>query len=312
MWVKEKFESDQRIVERIDKDISELTPEIKERLKVLENFENVSANIRATTLVRFKDYRGVSSSEKVGELIQQEVKKLERYNEPGKQIEIGTIGEFRCVIATRKGTFGDALLSLLTKDPGNIFYEHNYGTIPTDKMLTTLSFERALLNISKLRNRHLKYMDSSEKQMEALSVTIQRTWGKENTLADLKAQRVELEKKISNLITDVSQDMADEIEEAKEMNDEEFDLYQLKMQTKAELKLIGLDETDINDILEGSEVTLQNITLTNPYVENEQISCSSAHISFDTKELLINDKSVKEYFEHTLGLAQLQPGGYKR
>lgn len=306
------IESDRKVVERIGQDEKALTPEIKERLQALQFFDSSTSNFRETTLVRIGEYAGISSSEKVGELIQTKVKALSRKGNISKKEEIGSFGEFKVCIESQAAFTSDAThFSISIHGPGNIFYKHNYGNIPTDKTLTALSPERALLTIPRIKAEYLEKISKSQKLLNELSVTIQRTWGKESQLAEFKAQRIEIEKRISDSIADNSSQVGEDLGEVQELSAEEYIIYEQKMNTKADLQLIGISEKDINSILEGSEVTLHNLTLTNPFTETEQVSCSSVSFSFEENALNINKMPFKEFFENQFKEARVLTVGYK-
>ena len=289
--------SDNRTLERIKLDEQSLTPEIKKRLSILQNYDTVTANFRATSLVRFEGHMGISSSEKIGELIQMKAAALIRQG-PNKHQQICTLGEFKvCIDSESNFSTGQVICSLSVHGPGNISYKHHYGSIPMDKELTALSPERALLKIPILKEEYLKKIKKGENLLNELSITIQRTWGKEDKLAELKAQRIELEKKISRSINENSVKPTEGVGEVEEINDEEFSLYQQKMEAKADLEYMGLADNDINNILEGKEIMLHDCTLTSPYKDNEQISCSSAHFTFNDNKVHINGIPIKDYFQ---------------
>lgn len=308
-----ELESDKKIVVRIMQDERALTPQIKERLQVLKSFDTSTSYFRETTQVRVGDYAGVSSSEKVGELIQMKIKALSLKGNIYRKEEIGTFGEFKvCIESYASFDSNSPNFSISVHGPGNIYYKHNNGNIPLDKILTALSPERALLTIPRIMAEYRGKITSTEKLLNELSVTIQRTWGKESQLAELKAQRVDIEKRITNSILENNSQANEEIGEAQELNEEEFADYQERMEVKSRLSLMGLYEKDIYSIMEGTKVILHDLKLTNPFVETDKITCSSVSFMLDNNILYINEMPVKEFFENQMREALTISIGYKR
>ena len=306
------IDSDKKILERINLDLALFTPEIKERLEGLKHFDTCSSNFKKSTLVRYEDYPGVSSSEKVGELIQLRKNKMFRFDSIDSERKIGVLGGFEVKLVAIAKRFEDSTIEMAVSGPGNINYKHNRGVIPTDKVLTALAAERALIIIPRMKEEYEIKIEKNQKRLDELAVTIQRSWGKEAELAELKTKRIELEKRITDNISPENKKSTEQVNNTSGMSDGEFAIYQQQMELQAALRLIGVTEEESHEVMQGKIVPLTDVTLVNPYVEGEQIECSSAKLSIIDGGIRIDGTLLKDFFDsyfnrdtgkvHTLGV----------
>ncbi len=81
---------------------------------------------------------------------------------------------------------------------GNYKYKYNNGYIAmSDTHAACMNFLNALERIPEIIRQHQERKAKAEKDVPTLQAIVNRTWGKEDELKDLKAQLVELDKKIT-------------------------------------------------------------------------------------------------------------------
>lgn len=291
------LQTDKITLGRILSDMEALTPEICERLDVLRDFNSMDNDLKQKTIIRLIDYPGITSSEKIGEHIKLKEKELLKLGNKAVDLDIATLGKFKVRLTVENHLSSDKTIAISVHGPGNIFYKHNYGNMPSDKILATLSPERALLTIFKIKSQYEERIQIAEKKLADLAISIQRTWGKEDLLADLKAKRVILERKINRSAygggdrgeaTPVNLDS---------MAEEERIAYQQKAQAKSDMVMLGLSDDIINDVLEGEDVILHDYTIQNPFEEDKEVRCSGLKINYlESAGLKLDGKPMKEYF----------------
>lgn len=81
---------------------------------------------------------------------------------------------------------------------GNYKYKYNNGYIAmSDTHAACMNFLNALERIPEIIRQHQERKAKAEKDVPTQQAIVSRTWGKEDELKDLKAQLVELDKKIT-------------------------------------------------------------------------------------------------------------------
>ena len=194
-----------------------------------QNFSDKAVRREDGSVVNALRLEGLDEKSSVKQLAQKLQDYAQNARTKGEYQEIGSIYGFQILVKTEVSKKDELDLKenrFFVQGEGGIKYTYNNGRLASDPNLAVMNFVNAIEKIPAMMEKEEKEIALIQKDIPLLKEIIEKVWGKETQLSELKTELSALDRKIQlSLSSDTPQEAQEgaekqEVQEAEELNKE--------------------------------------------------------------------------------------------
>ena len=194
-----------------------------------QNFSDKAVRREDGSVVNALRLDGLDEKSSVKQLAQKLQDYVQNARTKGEYQEIGSIYGFQILVKTEVSKKDELDLKenrFFVQGEGGIKYTYNNGRLASDPNLAVMNFVNAIEKIPAMMEKEEKEIALVQKDIPLLKEIIEKVWGKETQLSELKTELSALDRKIQlSLSSDTPQEAQEgaekqEVQEAEELNKE--------------------------------------------------------------------------------------------